>query len=212
VQRIVPTGGSTRMPAVMKLLEQMSGKPVELSVPVDDAVAMGAAIHAAIIEFHNQDRLTEYSAEVAAKLGRIHTSDVAAHALGLIIKDHLTLEYRNDVIIPKNSRLPASISKTYQTAVNGQQSIVMQIVQGDAPHPEACITLGQFRVTGLPAGRPAGAPVKVTFSYDAKGRVHITALDVQTGQTMTTEMARSGGLDAQTVTDEARRLSLKSVE
>jgi molecular chaperone DnaK len=212
VQRVVPTGGSTRMPAVMKLLEQMSGRPVELSVPVDDAVAMGAAIHAAIIEFHSQDRLTEYSAEVAAKLGRIHTSDVAAHALGLIIKDHQTLEYRNDVIIGKNSRLPASIAKNYQTAVDGQQSIVMQIVQGDAPHPEACITLGQFRVTGLPAGRPAGAPVKVTFSYDAKGRVHITALDVQTGQTMTTEMARSGGLDAQTVTDEARRLALKSVE
>jgi molecular chaperone DnaK len=212
INRVVPTGGSTRMPMVMRMLESLSGKPVEAPVPVDDAVALGAALHAAIIEVNSDDRVVEYSAATAEKLGRIHTSDVAAHALGLVVKDHVTLEYRNDIIIKKNSRLPASETKSYQTAHPGQQSIVLQVVQGDAPDPSACITLGAFNVTGLPAARPAGSPVKITFSYDTKGRVHVTSEDIESGQTMTTEITRSGGLDDASITAEAQRLSLKTVE
>ena len=200
------------MPMVLRMLEELSGRPVETPVPVDDAVALGAAIHAAVLEYHSEERLVEYTAETAERLGRIKTTDVAAHALGLVIKDHVTLEYRNDVIIGKNSRLPASVAKSYQTAHDGQETIVLQVIQGDAPDPGACITLGEFKVTGLPASRPAGAPVKVTFSYDTKGRVHVTALDVQTQQATTTEIHRTGGMDAAHVSDEARRLGLKSVE
>jgi len=212
INRVVPTGGSTRMPAVMQLLERMSGKPIEIPVPVDDAVAMGAALHAAIMELHSEDRMTEFTAETAERLGRIHTTDVAAHALGLVIKDHQTLAYRNDILIKKNSRLPASVTKTYQTAHDGQTVIVLQVIQGDAPDPEACITLDAFNVTSLPEGRPAGAPVRVTFSYDTKGRVHVTAEDVQTGQKMTTEISRTGRMDPDHISAEVRRLSLKSVE
>jgi len=212
VKRVVPTGGSTRMPMVLQMLEKLSGKPIETPVPVDDAVAMGASIHAALVEFHSADKLVEFTAEMAEKLGRFHTVDVAAHALGLVVKDNKTLEYRNDVIIAKNSRLPISVSKSYQTSLDDQRTIVLQVVQGDAPDPHACITLGELRVTDLPAGRPAGSPFKVTFSYDTKGRVHVTALDVPTGQTMTSEIARSGGLDAGSVSAEAKRLSLKTIE
>jgi len=212
IKQLVPTGGSTRMPMVLRMLEELSGRPVETPVPVDDAVALGAAIHAAVLEYHSEERLVEYTAETAERLGRIKTTDVAAHALGLVIKDHVTLEYRNDVIIGKNSRLPASVTKSYQTAHDGQETIVLQVIQGDAPDPGACITLGEFKVTGLPAGRPAGAPVKVTFSYDTKGRVHVTALDVQTQQATTTEIHRTGGMDAAHVSEEAKRLGLKSVE
>jgi len=212
VKRLVPTGGSTRMPMVLRMLEQLSNRPVETPVPVDDAVSMGAAIHAALVEYHSADRLVEFTTEMAEKLGRLHTTDVAAHALGLVVKDSQTLEYRNDIVISRNSRLPISATKNYQTALDDQQTVVLQIVQGDAPDPNACITLGAFKVTGLPPGRPTGAPVKVTFSYDTKGRVHVMALDVETGQTVTTEIARSGGLDEASVSAEARRLSLKTVE
>ncbi|NLX60094.1 MAG: Hsp70 family protein [Phycisphaerae bacterium] len=212
VNRVVPTGGSTRMPAVLAMLERMSGKPIEIPIPVDDAVAMGASIHAAILELHSQDRLVEFTADTAARLGRIHTTDVASHALGLVIKDHQTLAYRNDVLIKKNSRLPASVTKTYQTAHDGQTSIVVRVVQGDAPDPEACITLDAFSITGLPEGRPAGALVKVTFSYDTKGRVHVTAEDVSAAKTMTVEINRTKGMDPSRITAEMTRLSLKSVE
>ena len=212
VRRVIPTGGSTRMPVVQRLLERMSGKGVRTEVPVDESVAHGAAIHAAVCLLGSGRRIHELSAEAAERLGKIKTADVAAHALGLIIKDVRTLQYRNDVLIPKNSRLPVSVTKTYQTAVAGQQKVILQVVQGDAPAPEANIIIGAAEVTDLPAGRPAGSLVKVTYSYDRKGRIHLKAEDQQTGTAITTEITRESGLKADQVAEEARRLSLKSIE
>jgi len=212
VSRVIPTGGSVRMPMVQRLLERMRNKPAQTDVAVDETVAAGAAIHAAICALHGDERMHELGVEAAERLGRIRTVDVAAHALGLIIKDVRTLQYRNDVLIPKNSRLPASITKTYQTAYDGQQKIILQVVQGDAPDPSANITIGSVEVAGLPPGRPAGALVKVTYSYDRKGRIHVTAEDQQAGTVVSAEIARQAGLKAQEVVEEAQRLSLKSVE
>ena len=212
VAKVIPTGGSTRMPAVQRLLERISGKAVHADVPVDETVAQGAAIHAAVCVLHSDQRIHELGAEAAERLGRIHTVDVAAHALGLIIKDVRTFQYRNDVLIPKNTRLPASVAKTYQTAYDDQQKIILQVVQGDAPDPSACIVIGMLEVTDLPAGRPAGALVKVTYSYDRKGRVHVTAEDQSTGRTVSAEIARQAGLKADEVAEAARRLGLTNVE
>ncbi len=212
VDKVIPTGGSTRMPMVQDLLASMSAREVKLEVPVDEAVAAGAAIHAAVCTLDAESAIHELSAEAAEKLGRVRTVDVAAHALGLIIKDAQTLAYRNDVLIKKNTRLPTSVTKTYQTAQDGQQRIFLQVVQGDAPDPTANITIGQVVVSDLPAGRPAGALVKVTYSYDRKGRIHVAAEDVQTGKVVATEITRATGLGAEELAEEAKRLSLKSVE
>jgi len=212
VTRIIPTGGSTRMPVVQRLLERMSGKAVKAEVPVDEAVAAGAAVHAAVCNLHQPDRVHDLSAAAAERLGRIHTVDVAAHALGLIIKDARTLQYRNDVLIPKNTRLPVSVSKTYQTSQDGQTRILLQVVQGDAPAPDANLTIGQLEVTGLPPGRPAGTLVKVTYAYDRKGRIHVAAEDQNSGKLVSAEITRRSGLDPSQLAEEARRLSLKSVE
>jgi len=212
VARVIPTGGSTRMPMVQRLLERMSDKEVKTEVPVDESVASGAAIHATICVLHGDERIHELGAEAAERLGKIRTTDVAAHALGLIIKDVTTLQYRNDVLIPKNSRLPVSVMKTYQTSYDGQQTIILQVVQGDAPDPDANIIIGTADVTGLPAGRPAGALVRITYSYDRKGRIHLTAEDQEAGKLVATEIIREAGLGAEEVSDQARRLSLKSIE
>jgi len=190
VASVIPTGGSTRMPMVQRLLARMSGKEVKTEVPVDESVAFGAAIHAAICVLEGGQRIWELGAEAAERLGKIRTADVAAHALGLIIKDSRTLQYRNDVLIPKNCRLPTSVSKTYQTAVDGQQKVILQVVQGDAPNPD----------------------VRVTYSYDRKGRIHLTAEDQETGKRITTEITREAGMKAEQVAEEARRLGLKTVE
>jgi len=212
VGRVIPTGGSTRMPMVQRLLARMSGKEVRPEVPVDESVAFGAAIHAAICVLEGGEPVHELGAEAAERLGKIRTADVAAHALGLIIKDAGTLQYRNDVLIPKNCRLPTSVSKTYQTAADGQQKILLQVVQGDAPSPEANIVIGTAEVTGLPPDRPAGSLVRVTYSYDRKGRIHLTAEDQETGKSVTTEITRESGLKADEVAEEAKRLGLKSID
>ncbi|HUU91114.1 MAG TPA: Hsp70 family protein [Phycisphaerae bacterium] len=212
VARVIPTGGSTRMPMVHRLLERMSAKEVKTEVPVDESVASGAAIHAAICVLHSDERIHELGAEAAERLGKIRTTDVAAHALGLIIKDAETLQYRNDVLIPKNSRLPVSVMRTYGTSYDGQQKIILQVVQGDAPTPEANIIIGTAEVTGLPAGRPASTLVRVTYSYDRKGRIHLTAEDQEAGRLIATEITREAGLKPEEVSEQARRLSLKSIE
>ncbi|MGB2614370.1 MAG: Hsp70 family protein [Phycisphaerae bacterium] len=212
VGRIIPTGGSTRMPMVQRLLERMSAKAVRAEVPVDEAVAAGAAIHAAICALHGDERVRELSAEAAERLGKIKTVDVAGHALGLIIKDARTLEYRNEVLIAKNSRLPASVTKTFQTSQEGQTKILLQVVQGDAPDPSAAIVIGELAVAGLPPGRAAGALVNVTYSYDRKGRIHVRAEDQDTGKVVSAEITRSSGLRADQVAEEAKRLSLKTIE
>ncbi|MDP6380180.1 MAG: Hsp70 family protein, partial [Phycisphaerae bacterium] len=110
VEKVVPTGGSIRMPMVQRMLERISRMTIDIEVPVDEAVAMGAAVHAAWCDLNSGDRITDYSAEVAERLGKIKASDVTAHAMGLIIKDAATLQYRNDVLIPRNTRLPASVT------------------------------------------------------------------------------------------------------
>jgi molecular chaperone DnaK len=212
IGRIIPTGGSARMPMVQRLLEKMSNKPPATDVAVDETVASGAAIHAAICTLKSPERIHELGLVAAEKLGKIQTVDVAAHALGLVIKDHRTLLYRNDVLIDRNSRLPASITKTYQTAYDGQQRIVLQVVQGDAPDPSANITIGMVEISQLPPGRPAGTLVKVTYSYDRKGRIHVTAEDQEAGKLVAAEITRKAGLAADQVAEEARRLSLKSIE
>jgi molecular chaperone DnaK len=212
VARIIPTGGSARMPMVQRLLERMSGRPTAADVAVDETVASGAAIHAAICTLKSPDRIHELGAAAAEKLSKVQTVDVAAHALGLVIKDHRTLQYRNDVLIAKNSRLPASVTKTYQTAYDGQQKIVLQVVQGDAPDPAANITIGMVEVLELPADRPAGTLVKITYSYDRKGRIHVTAEDQAAGRLVATEITRQAGLKADEVAEQVRRMSLKSVE
>ncbi len=211
VTKVLPTGGSTRMPAVQRLLERMSGKTVKAEVPVDEAVAAGAAVHAAICDLKRPGRIHDLSAEAAERLGKIHTVDVAAHALGLIIKDARTLQYRNDVLIAKNARLPVSVTKTFQTSMDNQTKILLQVVQGDAPAPDANITIGQLEVAGLPPGRPAGTLVKVTYSYDRKGRIHVAAEDQGSGKVVSAEITRQSGLDAEQLAEEARRLGLKSL-
>jgi molecular chaperone DnaK (HSP70) len=104
------------------------------------------------------------------------------------------------------------VTKTYQTSQDGQTKILLQVVQGDAPDPSAAIVIGQLEVAGLPAGRPAGSLVNVTYSYDRKGRIHVRAEDQDSGKVVSAEIARTSGLRASEVTEEAKRLGLKTIE
>jgi len=212
IDRIVPTGGSIRMPMIQRMLERISQKPVKIDVPVDEAVAMGAAVHAALCDLQSDERIVEYQAEVAERLGKIKTTDVTAHALGLIIKDAKTLDYRNDVLIEKNTRLPASVTKTYQTAIDDQRTIFLQVVQGDAPQPEANVMVGWCEVSGLPAGRPAGSRVEIACSYDRKGRIYVTAEDKESGMSVTAQIKGRKGLDDSQIAEATQRLSLKAIQ
>ena len=97
-------------------------------------------------------------------------------------------------MIPRNTTLPFSISKTFQTTKDGQTRISVQVMEGDAPDPTACALLGKCRIVGLPENMPKGTPVEVTYSFDKVGRISVSAREKLTNKEANIEIERRGVL------------------
>jgi molecular chaperone DnaK len=102
---------------------------------------------------------------------------------------------KNHVMISRNSRLPNEIEQTFQTNVDNQERISIQVLEGDAPDPMACSLLGKCRVKDLPKGLPKGSLVKVNYSFDASGRIRVTAQETTGGKEAAIEIERRTGLN-----------------
>ena len=162
ISRILLVGGSTRMPMVAEKLEQMSGKRPERTVNPDEAVARGAAIYAKFLLNQRAGRKTGFQ-----------VSNVNSHTLGIEGIDPETMRKTNVMLIPRNSPLPATFTDRFTTKRAGQQSIVIQVLEGESSTPEDCTQIGRTVIRGLPANLPQGAPIDVTFSYQTNGRLEI---------------------------------------
>jgi molecular chaperone DnaK len=165
IDRVLLVGGSTRMPMVVRLLQELTGKAPDRSVSPDQAVAHGAALYAAMRAAQGGDVPTiEFAVE-----------DVAAHGLGILGADPDTGRKFNKVLIPKNAPLPHTRTKVCRTFRPNQRSVVIRVLEGDSERPEACSQVGVCTVRDLPPDLPAGWPVQVSYSYEANGRLHISA-------------------------------------
>ena len=100
----------------------------------------------------------------------------------------------NHVMIPRNTRLPVQVQRSFRTARDGQQRVVVQVLEGDAPDPAACSLLGKCRIAGLPAHLPKGSPIEVTYAFDASGRITVRARNKAGGEEATISIERRGGL------------------
>src|SRR5262249_14135567 len=89
--------------------------------------------------------------------------------------DKATGRRSNQILIPKNTPLPHSISGTFKTNKPNQQNVLIRIVEGESERPDACIQIGTFEVEPLPANLPAGSPVIVQYSYLADGPLRVSA-------------------------------------
>jgi molecular chaperone DnaK len=194
---IVLVGGSTLMPHIPKLLEQATGVAPYSELSPFEAVAQGAAIHAAILEAkfrEGEDGVTE---KVRKMLGGVEQEEVNSHGLGVTLRDREGRR-RNKVMIPRNSRLPVEIKRTFATYEEGQKRVNVQVNEGEAPDPAACSLVGNCRITGLPEGLPKGAPIEVTYAFGTDGRISVTARDKNGGKEATINIERKGSLsDAQ---------------
>ncbi|MDP6380353.1 MAG: Hsp70 family protein, partial [Phycisphaerae bacterium] len=92
-----------------------------------------------------------------------------------------------------------------------QQTIFLQIVQGDAPDPAANVMVGWCEIRDFPEDRPSGAHVDVTCAYDRKGRIYITAVDRETAKSVTSEIKGRAGLTEAQITKAQRLIGLKSI-
>lgn len=166
VNRILLVGGSTRMPQVAAMLKRISGIEPQFASSPDEAVAHGAALHAA----HVRERL-------GGKAPRWTVANVNSHSLGVVGLDPKTRERQNVILIPKNTPLPASVKRIFRTERANQKSILVRLVEGESALPENCADVGQCQVRGLPRDFPAHSPVEITVGYAANGRltVHVSA-------------------------------------
>lgn len=197
---VVLVGGSTHMPVVEKMLVDVCKRKPSRDVSPEEAVAMGAAIHAAILEAKASGAESKIGQAVRNRLKSVKTADVNSHSLGVKITDPNDRSRKiNHIMIPKNTEIPFNTTQRFVTNSPNQQTIHVNILEGDASDPDACTLIGDFRITGLPPNLPANSPVEVTYSYDASGRINATAKELTGNQEASTEIVRDSGINSDEV-------------
>jgi len=198
VDRVLLVGGSTHMPMTGAMLGDLSGRPPDNSLAVSEVVARGAAIHAGILEARGQTGSPSAAGSVLADVVEIN---VNAHSLGIEVRKDA--DRANDVLIPKNTQLPAASSRVYYTLADNQSRVRVRVLQGEAAQADACIPVGECWIDGLPPGLPRGSPVQVRCAVAANGLIDVMALDMTSGRMARAEIHRSSGLADDEVAREA---------
>mgnify|MGYP000906065181 CR=1 FL=1 len=178
IDHVILVGGSTRMPAVVDLVKELTGgKEPNKGVNPDEVVALGASLQAGVLKGEVKDVLL---------------LDVTPLSLGIETKGGVMTK-----IIERNTTIPTKRSDVFTTAEDSQPSVMIQVYQGERDFARDNKSLGNFELTGLmPA--PRGVPqIEVTFDIDANGIVHVYAKDMATGkeQSMTVTGGSALGKD-----------------
>ena len=163
LDELVLVGGATRMPMIQQLVRELAGgKEPNKSVNPDEVVAMGAAIQAGVLSGEMKDVLL---------------LDVTPLSLGIE-----TMGGVMTTLISRNTTIPTRKSEVFSTAADAQTAVDILVLQGERPMAADNMTLGTFRLDGLPPA-PRGAPqIEVTFDLDANGILNATAKDKATGR------------------------------
>lgn len=174
IDKIILVGGSTRMPAVVELIEKFTQKKPYKNINPDEAVAIGAAIQAGVLSGDIKDILL---------------LDVIPLTLGIE-----TLGGVSTPLIERNTTIPTKKSQIFSTAANNQTSVEIHVLQGERSVASGNKTLGRFILDGIPPA-PRGIPqVEVTFDIDANGILHVDAKDLGTGKKQSITIQKPGGL------------------
>merc|ERR1711985_205274 len=162
IEEVILVGGSTRMPAVQQVVQELSGKSPNMTVNPDEVVAMGAAVQAGVL---------------SGEVSDIVLLDVTPLSLGVE-----TLGGVMTKLITRNTTVPTSKEETFSTAADGQTSVEINVLQGEREFVRDNKSLGNFRLDGIPAA-PRGVPqIEVRFDIDANGILSVTATDKGSGK------------------------------
>ncbi|MDH6059082.1 molecular chaperone DnaK [Chrysosporum bergii ANA360D] len=180
IDRIILVGGSTRIPGVQNaLVKFFHGKVPDRSINPDEAVALGAAIQAGIL---------------GGEVDNLLLLDVTPLSLGIE-----TLGEVFTKIIERNTTIPTSKSQIFSTAVDGQTSVEVHVLQGERAMAKDNKSLGKFLLTGIPPS-PRGIPqIEVSFEINVNGILKVAAQDKGTGREQSIRITNTGGLNANEV-------------
>ncbi len=177
IDEVVLVGGSTRIPKVKELVQQLFGRVPHTDLNPDEVVALGAAVQANILSGGSE--ATE----------NMLLLDVTPLSLGIEVAGGVT-----DKIILRNSTIPASATQHYTTQVDGQTNVAIHVLQGERELAKDCRSLARFDLKGIPP-MPAGLPrIEVRFLIDANGILHVTAREQRSGKEAEISVQPSYGL------------------
>lgn len=190
---VLAVGGATRMPMVQQRIRTLFAADPDTSVRPDEAVALGAAIEAARLQLEEGAGLV-LDPEAREYLEAMTVTDVSAHSLGVSVFAGAegSATKHMEVLLARNAPLPHESAKVFYTRYPGETRIVVPILEGEGPDPDACTRIGEVVIEGLPPGRPAYQPVQVTMAYNRDGILEVTAQDVGTATAVSTTIERVG--------------------
>lgn len=174
IEEVIMVGGSTRVPIVKKTVSQFFGRQVHDELNPDEVVALGAAVQADILAGNNKDFLL---------------LDITPLSLGIETMGGLM-----DVLIPRNSKIPAKASRQYTTQKDGQSGMRISVYQGERDLVKDNRKLAEFILSGIPA-MPAGlAKVEISFLINADGILNVKARELRSGVEQSIEVKPQYGL------------------
>ena len=162
IDEVILVGGSSRIPAVQKLVEDFFGKAPSKGVNPDEVVAIGAAVQGAV--------LTD-------EIKGVVLLDVTPLSMGIE-----TLGGVMTKLIDANTTIPARKSETFSTAADNQSEVTIHVLQGERPMAAQNKSIGQFNLSGIAPARRGVPQIEVTFDIDANGIVNVSAKDLGTGK------------------------------
>ena len=175
IDEVILVGGSTRVPVVQKIVEEITGKKPNMGVNPDEVVAVGAAIQAGVLSGEVKD---------------VVLLDVTPLSLGVETMGGIMTR-----IIERNTTIPVRRSEIFSTAEDNQPAVDIHVLQGEREMARDNRSLGQFKLEGIPPA-PRGIPqIEVTFDIDANGILKVTAKDKGTGKEQQVTISGSSNLD-----------------
>jgi molecular chaperone DnaK len=182
IDRVLLAGGSSRIPAVRRMISRLSGKDAARDLNPDECVALGAALQAVSVVAEGVPAVTGAGAETDGADLVIH--DVASHSLGVKALDPKTQTFANTVIIPRLSEVPCSRTRTFTTKKDNQERVEVEVLQGEDSNPNSpeVHLVGRVQLKNLPPHKAGELVIEVTLSYNADGVIEVTARESKSGQ------------------------------
>ena len=179
IDEVILVGGSSRIPAVQKLVEDFFGKAPSKGVNPDEVVAIGAAVQGAV--------LTD-------EIKGVVLLDVTPLSMGIE-----TLGGVMTKLIDANTTIPARKSETFSTAADNQSEVTIHVLQGERPMAAQNKSIGQFNLSGIAPARRGVPQIEVTFDIDANGILKVSAKDKATGKEQAIRIEASSGLSKEEI-------------
>jgi molecular chaperone DnaK len=185
VEEVIMVGGTTYVPLVRASAEQYFGKPIQVTVPPDTAVALGAAIQAASLMAVPTPQPSSHQTVLL---------DVLPHSIGIVTAGNYV-----EKVLERNMSIPVEQSRIFSTSRDGQAELKIRIVQGESRRADENTPLGELVVSNLRPAPRGQVEVLVTFEVDTNGILNVTARDQDSGRIIKKSVKVSGELDDRAV-------------